>query len=262
MKTTAASPERDVFQMENPARRPATGSGADLQAKDAYAVYPRVFGNARRHVLFARVHGDAILTMEAPRSFAMPSALLCDAHGGGDEGNFTPLPPLEQKIHSPWWNIVRVGRTDPETPGILDIDDVTISRVFEEALTILDESWVKVSVEADRRLRELRELELGWDGCDGVPIPEEVIGTTERVLIEFRDLVVSQFGNPYISPLSDGGVDLEWESVSGAELLLTIHSPEAITYLLDIPTGDGRVEESEGRVPQDSTVVDLFSKFT
>ena len=295
MINTTASLERDVFHMENAARHPGTGSGENLQANGTYAVEPRVIGDARRHAHFFFAHaayGDDILTMETARSNSTPWASPSDAHGRGGEGNFTqllpldqevPLPswniardgwanpvtpgtlrfsPLNQKIRFPSWNFMREGWANPVTSGILNADDVTITRMFEEVRDILDESRVRVSIEADRRLRELRELELGWDGCDGVPIAEKVIRTTEYVLIESRDQVVSQINDPYISPLTDGGIDLEWVTASGAELLLTIHSPEEITYLLDILARDGSVEESEGRVPQDSSLVDLFSKIT
>ena len=180
------------------------------------------------------------------------------------KGNYTQFTPLDQEIHPPSWRIIHNGQVEPEILGVHDIDEITISRVFEEVRSILDETRVKVSLEADRRLRELRELESGWDSCDGIPIPDEVIRTTERVLIEFCDLILDEVEvkDPYISPLPDGGIDLEWESESGAELLLTIHSSENISYLLDIPTGDGRLEESEGRVPQDATLFDLISKIT
>jgi hypothetical protein len=63
--------------------------------------------------------------------------------------------------------------------------------------------------------------------------------------------------------LPDGGLDLEWELDSGAEMMLVVPpTGRDIEYLLDEPTDSGDVIESEGLLLEDITLSELISRLT
>ena len=84
------------------------------------------------------------------------------------------------------------------------------------------------------RIGKLAKLEPGWDGYDGDPPTEEAIETTAKLLTAVYRLTHGALKNPFIAPSPDGGLDLEWELDSGAELMLVIPPTGTdVRYLLD-----------------------------
>ena len=117
--------------------------------------------------------------------------------------------------------------------------------------------------EAVEKIRKLRDLELDWDGYGGIPPTEEAVKATARLLLETYKLTQGQLENPFIAPLPEGGLELEWELDSSVELMLVIPPTGTdIEYLLEDPKGSGDVNESEGIVPKDATLSELINRLT
>ncbi len=115
--------------------------------------------------------------------------------------------------------------------------------------------------EAVERLRKLTNLKSDWDGYGGVPPTEEAVKATAVLLLEIHKLTQGLLESPFIAPLPEGGLELEWELDSGAELMLIIPPTRTdIRYLLDEPTSSGNINESEGVVSKDATLSELISR--
>lgn len=117
--------------------------------------------------------------------------------------------------------------------------------------------------QAVERIRKLAKLERGWDGYGGDPPTEEAIKTTATLLSDTSKLTHGLLKIPFIAPSPDGGLALEWELDSGAELMLVIPPTDTdIRYLLDEPTNTGNIKKSEGALPQDATLTELIRRLT
>ncbi len=111
---------------------------------------------------------------------------------------------------------------------------------------------------AAERIRKLRTLEPDWDGYGGSPPTEEAVKATAELLLETRRLTQGLLESPFIAPLPEGGLELEWELDSGAELMLVIPPTGTdIKHLLDEPASSGGVNESEGVVAKDVALSEL-----
>ncbi len=114
---------------------------------------------------------------------------------------------------------------------------------------------------AAERLRKLSKLEPDWDGYGGLTPTKEAITETASLLIEIRKLTHGELEEPFIAPLPDGGLELEWELPSGVEAMLVIPpSGREIRYLLDEPTDSGEVIESVGILWKDISLSALVSR--
>ena len=117
--------------------------------------------------------------------------------------------------------------------------------------------------EAVEKIRKLGDLELDWDGYGGIPPTGEAVKATAWLLLETYRLTQGQLKNPFIAPLPEGGLELEWELDSSVELMLVIPPTGTdIEYLLEEPQGSGDVNESEGIVPKDATLSELINRLT
>jgi hypothetical protein len=116
---------------------------------------------------------------------------------------------------------------------------------------------------AAERLRKLSKLEPDWNGYGGLAPTEEAIAGTAGLLIEIHKLTHGRLESPFIAPLPDGGLELEWELASGVEVMLVIPpTGRDIRYLLDEPTTLGEVIQSEGTLWKDITLHELISRLT
>ena len=119
------------------------------------------------------------------------------------------------------------------------------------------------SPEAVERIRKLTNLEPDWDGYGGSPPTEEAVKATAELLLETHKLIQGLPEGPFIAPLPEGGLELEWELDSGAELMLVIPPTGTdVRYLLDEPTSSGDINESEGLVSKDTTLSELINRLT
>ena len=111
--------------------------------------------------------------------------------------------------------------------------------------------------EAVARIRKLTHLEQDWDGYGGKPLTQKAIKETAKLLLEIYELTHGQLENPFIAPLPDGGLELEWELNSGAELMLVIPPTGTDIEYLEESRGSG---QSEGIIPTDATLGELIDR--
>lgn len=108
--------------------------------------------------------------------------------------------------------------------------------------------------ELSDRLNRLATLPQNWNSYGAAPINPEAKqrarGIIRRVLaLAGKDIVL-----PFVAPSPDGGIELEWITSSGKELMLEIPpNGEPIAFLLVEPTGTGGEHETEG------TIGDLYT---
>ena len=118
----------------------------------------------------------------------------------------------------------------------------------------------KINEVAAKRIGDLARLQQDWDGYGGEPIAQEAINRTAGLLMIIQGLTGGKLQNPFIAPLPDGGLELEWEMDSGVELTLIVRGGgREIKYLLDVPNDSGGIEESEGLLPKDASLSELVT---
>ena len=115
--------------------------------------------------------------------------------------------------------------------------------------------------DAAARILKLARLEQDWDGCGGNPPTEEAMKAAADLLIETHKLAQDMIGKTFISPLPEGGLDIEWELDSGVELMIVIPSNgKGKRYVLDEPVSSGETKESEGTIPRGATLSKLINR--
>ena len=120
-----------------------------------------------------------------------------------------------------------------------------------------------VDPRAVEKIKRLTNLEPNWDGYGGTPPTEEAVKATAKLLLETHQIEQGLLESLFIAPLPEGGLELEWDLDSGAELMLVIPSTgTVIRYLLDEPTSSGRVIESEGVLSKETTLEELIRRLT
>jgi hypothetical protein len=167
---------------------------------------------------------------------------------------------------------IGTGRAFPEHAE--SITDFFLEHLFHKRFPVVDETkdasanQILVTLqatnpEAVEKIRKLRGLELDWDGYGGIPPTEEAVKATAGLLLEIYKLTQGQLENPFIAPLPEGGLELEWELDSGVELMLVIPPTGTdIEYLLEVPKSSSDVNESEGVVPKDAALSELINQLT
>ncbi len=110
------------------------------------------------------------------------------------------------------------------------------------------------------RLDNLSRLEPNWDGDGAFPISSEAIGTTAWLLSLTKRLTKEPLPRPLIAPMADGGIELDWDSESGVELMLVIPPDGSkLRFLLDTPDISGDYVEKTGYLPADASFSELLS---
>lgn len=71
------------------------------------------------------------------------------------------------------------------------------------------------------RIRELLELEQGWDTYDGEPIDPTTAGYALKLLSRVRTAMTPE---PVVVPLSNGGLQFEW-SINHSRLEIAVYAP-------------------------------------
>ena len=111
-----------------------------------------------------------------------------------------------------------------------------------------------------QRIEHLMRLDFNWDGYGGLPITNKAIHIATQLLFQAHRLTKGELKLPFIAPLPEGGLELEWIQDSGKELTLVI-SPDGreIEFLLDIPSTEGKIDESEGVLHKDAQLSTLIA---
>ena len=81
------------------------------------------------------------------------------------------------------------------------------------------------------------------------------------VLLMVHGLSSGELCEPFIAPLPDGGIEIDWEASSQNELMLVI-PPEGgnIQYLLEERSAPGEPSESEGLIPRDASLSEVVRR--
>lgn len=148
------------------------------------------------------------------------------------------------------------GIEDDSATGV--VDEVPVPR--QERTPVFDR-LAEIDPHAMATLIRLTKLESNWDGYGGLPPSATVAEKAASILLTTRKLSAAKLRGPFIAPLPDGGLELEWQRESGAELTLVIGPSYegGVRYVLDEVRGNG-VFESEGAVPRDATLSELVDR--
>lgn len=116
----------------------------------------------------------------------------------------------------------------------------SVSSVFEENL---------LSMAAQEKLQELKDLPENWDSYGSCPIHSDVIEMSASLL---ADLAKIKIPNPLILPVSGGGVQLEWRK-HNAELEIEVLPNKTVEYL--VVDKEGKM--LEGQLPQNVHIAEI-----
>ena len=105
---------------------------------------------------------------------------------------------------------------------------------------------------AYQQLAQLLELKRGWDGYQGSAISEDTAIFTFQLLYQIWS---PDFPVPDISPMSDGGIMLEWLT-NNYELTIEIEAPFSVEYLFEC-LAEGTAQE--GKKTQDFSRLNDFA---
>lgn len=81
-----------------------------------------------------------------------------------------------------------------------------------------------------KRIGLFANLKAGWDGEDGIPISSKAIQTAENLITQLRCV-------PEVFPLSDGGIQLEWE-YGDNYLEIEIHDSSILHLYYELADGN------------------------
>ena len=116
----------------------------------------------------------------------------------------------------------------------------TARPVFVSDLELLRQS---VPVAADR-LTHLSGLKDGWNGDGSIRISRTSLDVCAKLLCSLASCSHHLVRLAFISPLSSGGVELEWDSLHSEDLLLSIPTKGSpIEYIISHPESGDTIEE-------------------
>lgn len=111
------------------------------------------------------------------------------------------------------------------------------------------------------RLAHLAILPANWDSYGGSPINPKAVEKAKTILLEALAMGGEGIPLPFIAPSPDGGLELEWTTSSGKELMLEIPPEEGpVAFLLVEPTVSGEEEETEGTLGESYTLDEVIRR--
>ena len=121
----------------------------------------------------------------------------------------------------------------------------------------------EVNADAAERLFLFVKLGFGWRDDDSLPIPQAAINSAACLLLLADRLYGNRIGEPFVAPVVDGSVEVDWDGASGEELVLMV-PPEGmpIQFVMNLPDGSGGVTEWDGFLPTDASLAELLSRLT
>ncbi len=113
--------------------------------------------------------------------------------------------------------------------------------------------------ELAERLEHLCDLKPNWNGYESLAITVAAARKCARLIVAIDRHIYSQAGDPFLAPMADGGLELEWEGVCSRDLMVVIPPEGApVRYLLtSYNEGDG-LDELSGDFARDSAVNTLL----
>ncbi len=121
----------------------------------------------------------------------------------------------------------------------------------------------EVNADAAERLSLFAKLGFGWRDDDSLPIPQAAISSAACLLLLADRLYRDRIGEPFVAPVVDGSVEVDWDGTSGEELVLMVPPEGApIQFVMNLPDGSGGVTEWDGFLPTDASLADLLTRLT
>lgn len=113
-------------------------------------------------------------------------------------------------------------------------------------------STIGLPLALEQRLEQLRQLPEGWDSYGACRVSDKAIRKAKSVLLRASTIIGFGFLKElFISPCTDGGLEIESDLASGKELFLDIApTGESITFLLVETTPEGEEKEKEGEIQE------------
>ena len=163
------------------------------------------------------------------------------------------------------WHAFSMSRHGSYTPVANSISDLHLNeRLYVQCPVVESPSLPqlrKLKPQVASRIDELSALVQGWDGYGGDPVTPRAVSSLSALLLAIHAITEGQMEDPSISPLPEGGLELEWELDSGVELMIVIPPKgEGFKYLLDQFTDGGEQFESEGDIPETSSLTELLHR--
>ncbi len=113
-------------------------------------------------------------------------------------------------------------------------------------------------LEVAERLREIGNLEPDWDGYGSSRISLDAIASTATYICRLQNLNF-KIEDPFVAPLADGGIEMEWGPEPGGELIIVIPpSGDSVRYLQRLVTSEGQRAENAGLVESESRFLELL----
>ena len=163
------------------------------------------------------------------------------------------------------WHFAVANNSTPEVLSVLSVFDLVRDAENTQstgAASPAGLSNLKLSnPAAAQRIQELAELKWDWDGEEGRPVTQEAINVTAGLILQAMSLQAS-LPTPFIAPLSDGGLQIEWRANVKGKLILVI-TPEGddTEYVLDVPYSSGETEEYDGFVDTNGMSLDRLIEY-
>ena len=126
------------------------------------------------------------------------------------------------------------------------------------------ERLAQVNPEWSERVKYLTGLESGWDGYGSDPIAEAAVDGCCVILEDVATVIhAGDVQHPFIAPLADGGLELEWDFPSGNELMIVVPPKgKPVRFLYSAFDDSDEETETSGTIPEDASLADLFGATT
>lgn len=110
------------------------------------------------------------------------------------------------------------------------------------------------------RIEYLANLEPDWDGYSAKAVSQVAVKKCLRLLNTIDRELFSGIGEPFVAPMADGGLELEWEMACKTEITLAIPPDGTIVrYVLTRFDQAGRAEDNEGVLSEGLGINEMFS---
>ena len=167
------------------------------------------------------------------------------------------LTDLQEQDAVTWWDS-RVTWKPAQWETTLEEAELQLGPNSSTSLDEEPESWVDMVVD---RARKLCDLPRGWDGCGSPPPSPRIVRAAEDLFERLRDVIPTELADPFVCPVSGGGVQIEITSHT-KHLELMFDAPSSIVFLKEEGTGEEEtMEAGEVRAHDVPSIRRLFEWF-
>ena len=109
------------------------------------------------------------------------------------------------------------------------------------------------------RIEYLAGLEPDWDGYSAKAVSRAAVKKCLRLLNTIDRELFSEIGEPFVAPMADGGLELEWEMARKTEIMLAIQPDGKMVRYVLTRFDQGRAEDYEGVLSERSGINEMLS---